>query len=331
MRDTAFDASPGETRAVLFEGGNPVELHIWRASQSPVGGVYDVRITSRSAAHDYARLSDGDEVILPTAAGQHEGTAHRVKIIRQQICEPGKVKLAVAAPSDEALSNDETLAALWRAELSARCDRVIDAPPEFDDYFDIAASGRSDASDATLWFERTKAGLVFDVDGSGDAAAINHAAATEIARLLRLFQIGGAAMIDFVGMENKAARLTVGATFDEASAADPRGYERTSINGYGLMQIIRAKPGPSILDTLFGTRRVSLSDETLILALLRTASRAQGAGVRRCVTTHALAAQLALPAWQPLIAQAARQAGAALEIVADASARGYGHVHVTQV
>ena len=138
-------------------------------------------------------------------------------------------------------------------------------------------------------------------------------------------------MIDFIGMENKSARLAVAAGFDEASTTDPRGFERTSINGYGLMQVIRAKPGPSILDTLFGTRRVSLSDETLILALLRAASRTSGAGVWRCVTTPALATQLELPVWQPLIAQAGRQAGAALEIVADASVRGYGHIHVTQV
>jgi ribonuclease G len=149
--------------------------------------------------------------------------------------------------------------------------------------------------------------------------------------LLRLFQIGGAAMIDFVGMENKAARLEIAAAFDAASRDDPRGFERTAINGYGLMQVIRAKLGPSILDTLFGTRRVSPSDETLILALLRSASRSSGAGVRQCITTPALATQLRQPLWQPLIRQAERLAGAAIEIVADADVRSYGHVHVTPV
>lgn len=329
MREIAFDASPGETRAVLFEGGVAVELHIWCESHAAPGSVIDAKVVSKAGARAFLTLSNGEEAVIAPSPPEPEGATVRVQITRARICEPGEVKLATARLTEADLSiigEDQ-----WRATLSERADAVITAGADFDDHFDIAHAGRSDVEGATIWFERTKAGLVFDVDGIGDAFATNRAAAAEIARLLRLFQIGGAAMIDFIGMENKAARLAVAAAFDEASLADPRGFERTSINGYGLMQVIRAKQGPSILDTLFGTRRVSLSDETLILALLRAASRTSGAGVRRCVTTPALATQLELPVWQPLIAQAARQAGAALEIVADASARGYGHVHVTQV
>lgn len=58
-----------------------------------------------------------------------------------------------------------------------RCHRIIDLPADFDDQFDIALAGRSGSDGATIWFERTKAGLVFDVDGMGDALANNHAAA----------------------------------------------------------------------------------------------------------------------------------------------------------
>lgn len=329
MREIAFDASPGETRAILFDGGVAVELHIWREGQATPGSVIDGKIISKSGGRAFLALSSGEEALIAPSPPEPEGATVRVQIIRARICEPGEVKLATARLSEADLH--EIGEDQWRAGLCDRADAVITAGADFDDHFDIAHTGRSDVEGATIWFERTKAGLLFDVDGSGDALAINRAAATETARLLRLFQIGGAAMIDFVGMENKAARLAVAAAFDEASTADPRGFERTGINGYGLMQVIRAKPGPSILDSLFGTRRVSLSDETLILALLRAASRTNGAGVRRCVTTPALATQLELPMWQPLIAQAARHAGAALEIVADASARGYGHVHVTQV
>ena len=329
MRDIAFDASPGETRAVLFEGGVAVELHIFRESNALPGSVIDAKIISKARGRAFLALANGEEAVIAPPPPEPEGATVRIEIIRARLCEPGEVKLATARLSEAELS--EIGEDRWRAGLCERADAVIAAGADFDDHFDVAHAGRSDVEGATIWFERTKAGLVFDVDGSGNAFAVNYGAAAEIARLLRLFQIGGAAMIDFIGMENKAARLTVAAAFDEGSTADPRGFERTSINGYGLMQVIRAKPGPSILDTLFGTRRVSLSDETLILALLRTASRTSGAGVRRCVTTAALATQLALPVWQPLIAQTARLAGAPLEIVADASASGYGHVHVTQV
>jgi ribonuclease G len=329
MREIAFDASPGETRAVLFEGGTPVELHIFREGNAISGSVIDAKVISKQANRAFLALTNGEEAVIAPPPPEPEGATVRVEIIRAHICEPGEVKLATTRLSEAEPS--EIGVDQWRRARSEYADSVITAGADFDDHFDSARAGCCDVDSATIWFERTKAGLVFDVDGSGDAFAANCAAAAEIARLLRLFQIGGAAMIDFIGMENKAARLAVAAVFDEASVADPRGFERTVVNGYGLMQVIRAKPGPSILDTLFGTRRVSLSDETLILALLRAASRSQGAGVRHCMTTPALATQLALPVWQPLIAEAARQAGAPLEIVADASVRGYGHVHVTQV
>jgi ribonuclease G len=329
MREIAFDASPGETRAVLFERGAAVEIHIFREGHALPGNVIDAKISSKIGARAFLTLANGEDAVITPSPPEPEGATIRVEIIRAHICEPGEVKRATARLSEADLY--EIGVDQWRAGLCERADAVIAADANFDDHFDIAQSGRSDVQGATIWFERTKAGLVFDVDGSDDAFAINRAAATEIARLLRLFQIGGAAMIDFVGMENKAARLAVAAAFDEASAADPRGFERTAINGYGLMQVIRAKPGPSILDTLFGTRRVSPSDATLILALLRSASRSSGAGVRQCITTPALAAQLRLSLWQPLMKQAARLAGAAIEIVADADARGYGHIHVTPV
>jgi ribonuclease G len=329
VREIAFDASPGENRAVLFEGGTAVELHIFREGHTLSGSICVAKIISKLAGRAFLQLASGEEVVITPPPTESEGATVCVEIFRARICEPGEVKLATARLSDAEPA--EMGVEQWRTALSERADRVISADANFDDHFDIALAGRSDVEGATIWFERTKAGLVFDVDGSGDAFAINRAAAAEIARLLRLFQIGGAAMIDFVGMENKAARLEIAAAFDAASAADPRQFERTAINGYGLMQVIRAKPGPSILDTLFGTRRVSPSDETLILALLRAASRSSGAGVRQCITTPALATQLRLPLWQPLLKQAERLAGAAIEIVANADARGYGHIHVTPV
>jgi hypothetical protein len=329
MREIAFDVSPGETRAVLFEGGVAVELHIFREGHAVIGSVIEARIVGKQSGRAFLQLATGEEAIISPAPSKPEGQSVRVEITRARISEPGETKLATARLTDAAPVTAGVEE--WQAALIQRVDGAIAAGADFDDHFDIAQSGRADLDGATVWFERTKAGLVFDVDGNGDPFAINCAAAAGIARLLRLFQIGGAVMIDFVGMANKVARLAVADAFDSASTADPRAFERTAINGYGLMQVIRAKSGPSILDTLFGTRRVSLCDETLILALLRAASRSQGAGVRRCLTTPALAAQLALPHWQPLIAQAARQAGAPIEIVADTAARGYGHVHVTQV
>jgi Ribonuclease G/E len=45
------------------------------------------------------------------------------------------------------------------------------------------------------------------------------AAATEIARLLRLYQIGAMVLIDFVSMESKAQRTQIAEAFDAAAHA----------------------------------------------------------------------------------------------------------------
>ncbi len=330
MRKVAFDASPGEIRAVMFEDDVAVELHCFREGRVTHGAVVSARIVAKQGGRALVRLSNDEDAILMQLPAAPEGAAVHVRIVREAYSEPGDTKRAVAVLTDDALSPAQDDAARWHDDLAARADATVAPDARFDDQFDIAGAGFSDVDGMKVWFERTKAGLIFDIDGLGDARALNLAAAAEVARLLRLFQVGGAAMIDFIGMENRQARFDVAEAFDRGAADDPRGFERTAINGFGLMQVIRSKPGPSVLDTLFGTRRVTLSDETMILQLLRDASRAPGVGVRRCVTTPSVAAQLAQPRWQALIERAARAAGAAIEIVADETTRGYGHIHVSQ-
>lgn len=329
MREIAFDTSPGEIRAVMFEAGVPVELHSFREGQVTRGTVADARIISKSAGQAVLRLASDEDIILPNAPAEAEGASIRVEIIREGLSEPGDIKRAVARRSDAPRLTIDS--ATWRSSLCACAERERAVDASFDDHFAIAFEGCAQRGAARIWFERTKAGLVFDVDGNGAADLINRDAAQEIARLLRLFQIGGVAIIDFVGMDSKPARLEIANVFDAASAADPRRFERTAINGYGLMQVIRPKYGPSLLDRLFGRRRVSPSDETLALMLLRDASRSVGAGPRHCVTTPSLAALLGQPRWQALVAEAARLAGGPLDIMAAEGVSGYGHIHVRQV
>jgi hypothetical protein len=137
-------------------------------------------------------------------------------------------------------------------------------------------------------------------------------------------------MIDFVSMEAKAQRAEIANIFDAASAKDSRPFERTAINGYGLMQVVRARPRPSVLDHLFGTRIAALSDETQAYWLLRHAARSSGFGVRTITARPAVAHLLSSERWKALRAECARLAGAGVAVVADENATGYGHVHVAQ-
>lgn len=326
MREIAFDASPGEIRALLFDDGVPVECHIRREIWAPLGTIADARLISKQGTRQFLRLDSGEDVLLPVPVSESEGALIRVEIVRERIGGPGAPKLAVARRSDEAPR--AISAAAWRDSLAVRAERVISACEAIDDVCETALAGRVTRDGVTIWYERTRAGLIFDVDGTAAPLATNLVAASEIARLLRLFQIGGAVMIDFVSMDSKAARLEVAAAFDAASRDDKRPSERTAINGFGLMQVIRPCPRPSLLDLLLGRNRLAADEESGALALLRAASRTTGPGTRRCHALPAVAALLARPPWPTLVAEAARLAGAPIEIVADRDASGYGHVHV---
>jgi hypothetical protein len=137
-------------------------------------------------------------------------------------------------------------------------------------------------------------------------------------------------MIDFVSMEAKAQRTQIAEIFDAASVVDGRPFERTAINGYGLMQVVRARPRPSVLDHLFGTRIAALSDETQAYWLLRAVAQSSGFGARTVTTRPEVATLLQSDGWATWRAQAVRLAGADMQVVADEKATGYGHVHVAQ-
>lgn len=322
------DDALGERRAARIEHGKIVEIHLQRDAHWVLGECGVGRVDRRTPAGAYIVTDDGGELLLRSKNGAAEGTRVAFEVTREAIAEPGRIKppevlLRDALPADR-LSKD----VLWEQRLATF--GMPGTAQTFDDSFDIAIAGYSQVGNVVISFQRTKAGLVFDVDGIGDAFAINRIAAEEIARLLRLYQVGAMVMIDFVSMEAKAQRAEIASIFDTASALDSRPFERTAINGYGLMQVVRARPRPSVLDHLFGTRIAALSDETQAYWLLRSAACSSGFGVRTLTARPAVAHLLSSERWQPLRAECARLTGAGVTIVADENATGYGYVHVAQ-
>jgi murein DD-endopeptidase MepM/ murein hydrolase activator NlpD len=97
-----------------------------------------------------------------------------------------------------------------------------------------------------------------------------------------------------------------------------------------MLQVVRARPRPSDLDHLFGTRIAALSDETQAYWLLRAVAHSSGFGQRNVTVRPDVATLLESPKWAAWRAQAVRAAGADMVVVADEKATGYGHVHVAQ-
>jgi ribonuclease G len=326
--EIVHDDGSGERRVGVFEGDVLVELHLHRSHGFMWGETGTAQIKSKSSSTHFLKTSDGRDILLRDQVREPVGASLAFRISREAIAEPGLLKMAEArrfAEGDAERSPD----GLW----SARFPKMRAGPAQISAMSDALSSallGTAQAGDALISYQRTKAGLVFDIDGEGSPPAINLAAAREIARLLRLYQVGGMVMIDFVSVNSKEERLNIALAFDEASAADERRFERSAINGFGLMQVVRPRPRPSVLDILFGTHIQSVCDETQALWLLRAAATEPGIGARTITARPSVALWLSRASAKPLIEEVEKATGAPLSIIADPQLAGYGHVHASQ-
>ncbi len=173
-----------------------------------------------------------------------------VEITRAAWREPGRDRLAKARPAaTPATAPAATPGHDLEAQLRARGfapapgwpDDIADA---FDDAFDDARLGRFRFDGGSLSLTPTPAFLAVDVDGAGDDVAVP--ALTALARAVRLYGLGGNIVVDLPAMGDRQQRLRAAAAFDAAMAG--LRFERTGINGFGLLQLIRPRPGPSILE-----------------------------------------------------------------------------------
>ena len=114
-------------------------------------------------------------------------------------------------------------------------------------------------SGGSLIIERTEALTVIDVNTGKNVGSSsleetvfenNLEAAEEIARQLRLRDIGGIIVIDFVDMEIKANRTSVLAAFKAALARDKTPTQVYEISELGLVEMTRKRVGEGLVEAL---------------------------------------------------------------------------------
>lgn len=95
--------------------------------------------------------------------------------------------------------------------------------------------------------EPTRACVAIDVDGEGRPALdVDIEAAAEIARQLRLRNLGGTIVVDFVDLPAKAARQRLEDALKRAFRADPAPLQTYPMSPLGIVQISRARRGRSL-------------------------------------------------------------------------------------
>lgn len=108
---------------------------------------------------------------------------------------------------------------------------------------------------ACLVIDRTEALTVIDVNAGerGNPMDVNRDAAAEVARQLRLRNIGGIVIVDFLNMRAKGEGERLLRTLSQAVAGDPVQTQVYGVSKLGLVEMTRARRGITLADALAGT------------------------------------------------------------------------------
>jgi ribonuclease G len=254
LAEWLYEAGIGENRAALVSRGIIWKARIELEGTGPrTGGVFDARLVDKGTGK-VALAGGGEALCDPLPKGITQGGTLRVTIVREAIPEPGRAKLpkAVPAPADSAPGDGPDL--LARITASGLPVRIL-RPHEPDlleeagwsEVLDEAIHGDIAFPGGMLRLSPTPAMTLFDVDGSGPLEPLAVAAAHAVARAIERLGITGSIGIDFPTLQGKAARNAVAEAID---AALPQPFERTAVNGFGFLQIVRRRTRPSLPELL---------------------------------------------------------------------------------
>ena len=250
MAEWLYEAGIGEARAALVADGTirkaRIELEGLRAGTIAQG---------RLRADNQVELSDA-MVLLDRKPGVPEGALVTVRIVREAIPEPGRAKLAKAMVTDDApTAGPDLLARITATGIPVRQLRPHEPDlleqAGWSEILEEAATGEIAVPGGALRMAVTPAMTLFDVDGSTPPESLALAAAKAVAAAIQRHGIAGSIGVDFPTLANKAARLALGEAID---AALPQPFERTAVNGFGFLQIVRRRTRAALPELLLADR-----------------------------------------------------------------------------
>ena len=262
MPEWLYEAGIGEARAALVEDGRIVEAAIEPDDGAlRLGTVARARLVELLPGRAGRLAIDGADAHLAVApSGVTQGSTLAVEIVREAIPEPGRAKPARAVATDAAPApGPDLLARITATGIPVRTLRAHepDALEEagWSELLDEAETGEivfgSGLRGGALRMSPTPAMTLFDVDGGAPLDELALAAARAVAEAIRRHGIGGSIGIDFPTLSGKALRQAVAEAID-AHLAPP--FERTTMNGFGFLQIVRPRPRASLPEHLRADR-----------------------------------------------------------------------------
>ena len=184
-----------------------------------------------------------------------------------------------------------------------------------------------------MTIEPTEAMTVIDVDMGGaggrrqkdDAVLnVNLSATAEVARQIRLRNIAGLIVVDFINMRQRSHGRKLVEAMRREFRDSPVPVDVLGMTAGGLVEITRRRDGPALNETLMSeiTAGTRFSNEYVLCAALRAALRAKGAGGFRLIVSSAVASLLK-SSFASAFEETGRRMGGALELVEDQSVSDY--------
>jgi ribonuclease G len=301
LPDWLIERGIGETRLVRIENDDIVEARVLLEGSVTAGTVLDARL--RRVARPAVAEAGSDEYLLPAGAlGVTEGAAIRIEVTRERIpgAEPWKRPLARVTDAETSQG------ALTGEQLTYPSPDDTLERAGWSDLLDEARSGIVRFAGGELRVSPTPAMTLIDVDGTLPPYELALAGARATARTILRHGIGGSIGIDLPTVGGKAQRQAIGEAVDTIL---PQPFERTAVNGFGFLQIVRPRRHASLFE--LAADRSAFEAR----ALLRRAAM-ERAGATALVAHPAVIRILeAKPHW---IDELSRQVGGAVRLQADA-------------
>lgn len=285
----------GEERAVLIENGEIAAARLHWPGKLTLGQVEDA-VVEELQPHGVwrrfglVRFANGERAYASRMPREvTEGATTRLEITREALAERGRLKLAQATETDKPLRPAPDLAE--QLLLEGYESRVVDRFPAEADWnalFLEAWSGEIEFPGGGLILSDTPAMTLIDVDLRNPFQALYHNGLPAIANALKRLNITGNIGIDFPTLD-KQDRKAIDDRLGQLLEYWP--HERTSMNGFGFVQLVARMGQPSMLQRVGRHRTAAAARHAL-----RLAEQVKGPGITLLTVHPALEAKFK-PEW----------------------------------